>query len=199
MADAAEEIGGLPDRAIRLKWPNDLVIETADGAVPLAPAVATEVRKVAGVLGESSGLGTDDPRVIVGIGLNTDWPPDGFPPALRDSITSLRAASHGRRIDHDALLDGFLARIEVRLEALRGGRFDVADWRDRQLTTGRDVELIAPDGASSEIARAVGVDANSGALVLADDRAPDRERHVLVGEIRHVRLAATGQSVPTRV
>ncbi|HKB27516.1 MAG TPA: hypothetical protein VKC59_00680, partial [Candidatus Limnocylindrales bacterium] len=28
MADAAEAVAGLPDRAIRLKWPNDLVVES---------------------------------------------------------------------------------------------------------------------------------------------------------------------------
>ena len=56
MADAAEEVAGLADGAVRLKWPNDLVIETAgEGA-----------RKLAGVLGETDGLGTDDPRVVVG-------------------------------------------------------------------------------------------------------------------------------------
>ena len=27
MADAAEDVAGLRDRAVRLKWPNDLVIE----------------------------------------------------------------------------------------------------------------------------------------------------------------------------
>ena len=82
-------------------------------------------------------------------------------------MTSLREASRGRPIDHDALLDAFLARLEVRIEALRGGRFDVADWAERQLTTGRDVELIAPDGAVTTV-RALGVDAATGALVVED-------------------------------
>jgi BirA family biotin operon repressor/biotin-[acetyl-CoA-carboxylase] ligase len=187
MADAAEEVAGLPDRAIRLKWPNDLVIETDGLAPPLAPRVATEVRKVAGVLGESEGLGTDDPRVVVGIGVDTDWPAELFPPELAGSMTSLREASGGRPIDHVALLDAFLSRIEVRVEALRAGRFDVADWTERQLTTGRDVELVAPDGTAS-VTRALGVDAASGALVIADPSAPDGERPVVVGEIRHVRV-----------
>ena len=57
MADAAEEVAGLGDHVIRLKWPNDLVIETVDGSVPVAPQVATEVRKLAGVLGETAGPG----------------------------------------------------------------------------------------------------------------------------------------------
>ena len=187
MADAAEEIAGLPDGAIRLKWPNDLVAETVEGAVPLPPEVPTEVRKLAGVLGETAGLGGDDPRVVVGLGLNTDWSAADFPPELASTMTSLREASHGRPIDHVALLDAFLGRLEVRIEALRGGRFDIADWTSRQLTTGREVDLIAPDGSAHTV-RALGVDSASGALVVADATAPDRERLVVVGEIRHVRL-----------
>jgi len=188
MADAAEEAAGLPDGAIRLKWPNDLVMETHDGpAIPVAPERATEVRKLAGVLGETEGLGSDDPRVVVGIGLNSDWAATAFPPDLAGSMTSLREASHGRPIDHGTLLEGFLGRLEVRIEALRGGRFDVADWTGRQLTTGRDVDLVAPDGSVSTV-RAVGVDVSSGALMVDDPAAPDGERSIVVGEIRHARV-----------
>lgn len=193
MADAAEEVAGLPDRAIRLKWPNDLVIETVGLAVPIAPQVATEVRKVAGVLGESEGLGSDDPRVVIGLGLDTDWAAADFPADLAATMTSLREASHGRPIDHVALLDAFLGRLEVRLEALRGGRFDIADWAGRQLTTGRQVMLIDPAGAGTTV-QALGVDAASGALVVEDPTSPDGERLVVVGEIRHVRLAGTPPS-----
>ena len=114
-------------------------------------------------------------------------------------MTSLREASSGRPIDHAALLDAFLGRLEVRAEALRRGRFDVADWTGRQLTTGRDVELVAPDG-SVESVRALGVDVSSGALVV-DGQGGDAadERHVLVGEVRHVRLASTGSVTPAGV
>lgn len=188
MADAAEEVAGLPDRAIRLKWPNDLVAETVGTAVPMAPDVPTDVRKLAGILGETSGLGSDDPRVVVGLGLNSDWAAADFPADLAATMTSLREASHGRPIDHVALLDAFLGRLEVRIEALRGGRFDVADWTDRQITTGREVDLIAPDG-SVQTVRALGVDTASGALVVEDSSMASGERLVVVGEIRRVRLA----------
>ncbi len=180
MADAAEEVAGLPDRMIRLKWPNDLVVE--DGS----PA-AGGMRKVAGVLGETSGLGSDDPRVVVGIGLNADWAAADFPPGLADTMTSLREASHGRPIDAIALHEAFTGRLEARIEALRGGRFDVADWTDRQLTTGRSVRIEGPDGVSADH-RALGVDSLTGALVVADPATPEGERQVVVGEIRHVRL-----------
>ena len=130
MADAAEEVAGLPDRTIRLKWPNDLVVE--DGRRPRAGCARSRASSA-----RPTGLGTDDPRVVVGIGLNADWAAADFPPELADTMTSLREASHGRPIDAIALHDGVHRPPEARVEALRGGRFDVADWTDRQLTTGR--------------------------------------------------------------
>lgn len=200
MADAAEEAAGLAEHAIRLKWPNDMVVEdsvdpadafrAAEAGLPMPePDPASPgYRKLAGVLGETSGLGTPEPTVIVGIGLNADWPAAEFPPELAAGMTSLREASHGRPVDLMALFDGFLSRLEVRVESLRGGRFDVADWRARQFVVGRDVRLERPDG-TDEVVRAVGVDARTGALVVVDAAAPGGERHVLGGEIRHLRLA----------
>ncbi len=183
MADAAEEVAGLADGAIRLKWPNDLVVE-GEGTAADAPGV----RKLAGLLGETDGLGTGDPRVVVGLGINADWRAATFPPELADAMTSLREASHGRLVDLALLLDAFLGRMEARVEALRGGRFDVADWQDRQLTTGRIVRLERPEGG--ETVRALGVDVSTGALIVEDVTAPAGERQVIVGEVSTVRLAA---------
>jgi BirA family biotin operon repressor/biotin-[acetyl-CoA-carboxylase] ligase len=184
MAEAAEHVAGLPERTIRLKWPNDLALDTTDG-----------VRKLAGVLGETDGLGGPDPRAIIGLGLNTDWAADDFPPDLAESMISLRELSSRRTIDHETLLDAFLRRLEASLAALRSGRFELVAWADRQLTSGRHVELIAPGGAVTTV-QARGVDPDTGALVVEDGSVPSGERHVVVGEIRHVRVSAgTGAGV----
>jgi BirA family biotin operon repressor/biotin-[acetyl-CoA-carboxylase] ligase len=188
MADAAEEVAGLADRAICLKWPNDLVVETIGPAAPHPPQAATEVRKLAGLLGETSGLGGTDPRAIIGLGINTDLRANDFPSELAPTMTSLREAAGGRPIDQVELLAAFLGRLEARIEALRGGRFDVADWMGRQLTSGREVDLVRPDGAIDTV-RAIGVHGGTGALVVADPTADDGERQVIVGEIVRVRLA----------
>jgi BirA family biotin operon repressor/biotin-[acetyl-CoA-carboxylase] ligase len=179
MADAAENVTRLPTGSIGLKWPNDLVI-TPDGAT---------VRKLGGVLGETDGLGTDDPRAVVGIGLNADWPEASFPADLRPTMTSLRVAAGDRRIDVEALSVAFLAGLEARIEALHGDRFDAAEWADRQATTGRTIELALPDG-STESLHATGVDGATGALRVRDGRADGPERSIVVGEVVHVRLAA---------
>jgi BirA family biotin operon repressor/biotin-[acetyl-CoA-carboxylase] ligase len=170
MADAAEAVSGLSAGTIRLKWPNDLVIEDR-----------VAIRKVAGVLGESDGLGTDDPRAVIGIGVNGDWPRAGFPAEVAGSMTSLRDVAE-RPIDHQALLEVFLERLEPHVDGLREGRFDGKGWSDRQVTTDRDIDLIGADGARTTV-RATAVDTGSGALVVGD-------RHILVGEIAHVRLTA---------
>jgi len=177
MADAAEEVAGLPDRQIWLKWPNDLYAAGPDN----------QPRKLAGVLGETDGLGGPDPRAVIGIGINADWPADTFPPELAATMTSLREASRGRPIDLPLLLEAFLSRLEVRIEALRAGRFDLAGWTERQLTTGREVELERPDGTRDQ-RRVLGVDAESGGLVVEDTANPTGERVVHVGEVRRVRL-----------
>ena len=178
MADAAEAASGLLAGSIRLKWPNDLVIQSSGG-----------IRKLAGVLGETDGLGGPDPRAVIGLGLNTDWRAAAFPPDLAASMTSLHETGEGRPVDPAALLRAFLEGLERRTAELRAGGFDDDGWAARQLTTGREVDLVGPDGAVTMV-RALGVDAATGGLVVEDRGAPSGRRQVVVGEIRHVRLRA---------
>jgi BirA family transcriptional regulator, biotin operon repressor / biotin---[acetyl-CoA-carboxylase] ligase len=177
MADAAEAVADLPAGSIRLKWPNDLVVDIE----------GIGLRKLAGVLGETDGLGGDDPRAVIGIGVNADWPASEFPPELADTMTSLHEASGGRSIEPTHLLEVFLTSLETGISALRAGEFDAGGWVDRQLTTGRTIRLVGHDGEEESV-RALRSDPDSGALVVADATSPTGERLVVSGEIRHVRL-----------
>jgi BirA family biotin operon repressor/biotin-[acetyl-CoA-carboxylase] ligase len=178
MADAAERTAGLTSGSIRLKWPNDLVAELPEHGVC----------KLAGVLGESEGLGSDDPRVVVGIGVNAGWRRDDFPPEIGASMTSLsELAGHGA-VDRVALAAAFLEVLGPLFEELRAGGFAAGAWLARQLTNGRLVRLERPDG-TVETLRAVGADPSTGALLVRSPEAPDEIRSVLVGEIRHLRVA----------
>jgi BirA family transcriptional regulator, biotin operon repressor / biotin---[acetyl-CoA-carboxylase] ligase len=191
MAEAAEEVAALPGGTIRLKWPNDLAAE--DGGV--ADPRRGTLRKLAGVLGETDGLGSGDPRAIIGLGINVGWPAATFPPELAPTMTSLDELCGRRSIDRDALLDAFTRHLRRTVPRLRDGRFETADWAARQLTTGRDVHLEHPDG-SRETVSAIGVDAESGGLIVA--AAGGRpQRSILSGEIRHVRLGSTDTSTGT--
>jgi len=179
MAEAAERQAGLEPGTIRLKWPNALVIET------------DAVRKVAGVLGETEGLGTAEPLAVVGIGVNAGWDRAAFPAEIADDMTSLSDAAgvDAKAIDREALLTAFLAALERGVDALRRGEFAAEAWTERQLTNGRPVRLERPDG-ESETVQALGVDPETGALLVTNPREGTR-RSVLVGEIRHLRLGGS--------
>lgn len=204
MCDAAEDTAGLPLGTVRLKWPNDLAVEVrgphallagvtgaADAAARLAGPV--ELRKLAGILGESEGLGTAGPQVVVGIGINADWAAADFPAAIAGSMTSLREASGGRPIDREELLAAFLDHLEARLDALRAGFFDLATWTERQALTGWLVTLEGTGDGTGEV-EAVGVDAATGALIVqgTGDAATSGERLVHAGDVVRVRLAGSG-------
>lgn len=173
MAEAAEDLIGAPGGSIRLKWPNDLVVDDRGS-----------VRKLGGVLGETDGLGGAAPRAVIGIGVNVGWAEVDFPADLRSTMTSLGEIA-GRPIDRELLLGGFLERLESHVEALRAERFALLAWSERQATTGLDVTLAWPDG-EQQIRRALGVDEATGALVVAD--VDHGHRLVLTGEVVHVRL-----------
>jgi biotin-(acetyl-CoA carboxylase) ligase len=179
MAEAAESLAGLARGSVRLKWPNDLVIEMSDG-----------VRKLGGVLGESEGLGTVDVRAIVGIGVNVDWTTHAVPDDLAPTMTSLGAAS-GKTVDVARLGDAFLDCLAHLAVRLRDGEFPAAAWTARQVTTGRTVVLEMPGGVRRE-ARAEGVDTGSGALLIGPSTIDASPLSVHAADVVHVRLAGPG-------
>ena len=178
MLDAAEEVAGLREGSLRLKWPNDLVAVEAsrDGSV----------RKVAGVLGEARlGSHGEVESAVIGIGMNVDWAEPDFPAELADTMSSLREIAHGRPVDRDALLDAFLSRVEPRYEALAVGRFDASGWSTRQITTGRNVEVAL--GSQGLGGLGLGVDPEAGSLRLR--LADGSERSIDAGDVVRCSLA----------
>ena len=177
MAEACEVAGGLRNGAIHLKWPNDLVI---------IDHVTGEVRKLAGVLGETEGIGTKQASAVIGIGANVDWARERFPAELASTMTSLTDLSPGRLVDREVAIHVFLQRLEGHVTALRKGEFPAETWSHRQLTNGMIVMLDQPDGTAERVV-AEDVDTETGAL-LVRGTSDDRQRPVIVGEIRHLRV-----------
>lgn len=182
MAEAADwavaEVASVPAESVRLKWPNDLVVvDRTTGAA----------RKLAGVLGETDGLATEEPRAVIGIGVNVDWARDDFPADLASAMTSLADVAGGQSIDREALAAAFLERLEPLVEGLRAGTFPADAWRERHLTNGLAVRLTWPDGTETTVT-AVDVDAESGALLIRSLDGSGPLKPVLVGEIRHLRF-----------
>ncbi|GAB4547451.1 MAG: hypothetical protein Tsb0013_07190 [Phycisphaerales bacterium] len=134
-----------PD-TLRIKWPNDLLL---DGS------------KIAGVLCESKPLAPDVRCLLVGVGINADFDADQLPSGTRLPATSLRTAL-GRPIDADTLADR-LARSIVETLNQRSPTLHQSElalliehlaFRDQSITlsrldgtsvTGR-LEGLAPDG-----------------------------------------------------
>ena len=170
MADAIEAVAALP---VRLKWPNDLLING---------------HKVGGILTE---LGLDDDQVgfaVVGIGLNvnvdfgaetTTYAPDEAPDTSQASVSSLTATATslsrelGRDVSRLKLLQQFLINVEARYEALQRGHTPVQEWSRRLETLGRAVTVT--DAGEAITGCAEGVDAD-GALLL---RRPDGQLVVI--------------------
>ena len=144
-----------------LKWPNDLVVGE---------------RKLAGVLAESV-LGSAGvvEAVVVGLGLNVNWPLDArhqWP----DGATSLNAEA-GHSVDRDqllaAVLDG-LSRLDEPTVVHR--------YRDELGTLGRHVRVELADEVL--VGRAVDVRADGALVVALDDGS---RRTVTAGDVVHVR------------
>jgi BirA family biotin operon repressor/biotin-[acetyl-CoA-carboxylase] ligase len=157
-ADACAEVAGV---APALKWPNDLMVDD---------------RKLAGILAEV-GFDRDAPAwVVVGIGVNVNWPAE-LPPELADTATS---ANHvvGHEIDRERLFEVLLARLADRYAALDSV---AAEYRERCATIGRDVRVELPDGHLT--GRAVDVD-DDGHLVVDTCTGV---RTVTAGDVVHVR------------
>jgi BirA family biotin operon repressor/biotin-[acetyl-CoA-carboxylase] ligase len=151
----AEAIGTATGLTVRLKWPNDVLV---DG------------RKLAGILLESRIIA--EPIVVVGIGINLRQ--DTFPAALSAIATSVRLEG-GRPIKRETMLDALLAAFDVwrgRLE--REGFAPLrARWLELAETIGRSVT------AGEHAGVAVDLDGD-GALVLLHAQGMS---HVVAGEL----------------
>jgi len=162
-ADAVRSVG-LP---AAIKWPNDILVER---------------KKVAGVLAELATAGDRLEHVILGVGVNLNVERHALIQALGDAgraATSLREAL-GREVDRNAFATTFLSFVDEWHEVYRSRGPEALQeaWRDRDVLTGRRVEVreeaLAFDG------RALGVDAEGHLLV----EAGGQTRQVVAGEVR---------------
>ncbi|MBI5834470.1 MAG: biotin--[acetyl-CoA-carboxylase] ligase [Armatimonadetes bacterium] len=123
---AARAAGSVSGRPVRLKWPNDVLL---DG------------KKVGGILTEVH-AGNGGNAAIVGVGINVAQQADDFPPELLPLATSLSLGA-----GHAVALDDVLAALNRELEEIytglvRGGH-DVVQraWRQLDDTLGRQVHV----------------------------------------------------------
>jgi len=125
-------IHDLTKLAVRLKWPNDvLVVRNGNG------------RKLAGILVEAIGGSSAGTRlVVVGVGVNVNIPIETFPQDLRPTATSLLIET-GRSVERARLLASLLAKMEVLYDQLcdQGPEGIAAAYRKSCDTIGRRVRI----------------------------------------------------------
>ena len=162
--DAVQEEGAEP----AIKWPNDILAGK---------------KKVAGILAESAVSEDRVNFVILGAGVNLNVERETLRSALGpagQNAVSLREAT-GREIDRNAFVARFLTLLDEWFQIYRskGARVILQAWRDRDITTGRRVEVR--EGPEVFDGRAIGVN-TEGCLVVQDSRG--KVRRVTSGEIR---------------
>lgn len=158
--DAARSLVG---GDLRLKWPNDVVAVSADGSW----------RKVAGMLSVAVPARPPSPtRVIVGIGINLGWAPEGGARVVD---------SAGRSPAPREFLDAMLPVVDALVSA--GPTVIHERYRERLDTLGRRVR-VEQAGAEAIVGRAVDVDID-GRIVVLDDCAITHR--LGVGDVVHLR------------
>jgi len=171
--EACRAVAGVP---AQLKWPNDVVVDGDAG-----------VRKLGGILAETLVEGDELAAVVVGLGLNVDWP-SVLPDELADTAVALNhLAGSGVAPDREDVLVALLERLDrwtARiLEPASAGR-DALMGRAREVsaTLGRDVRV----DLGHEVLEGRAVELGPGGeLVVA---LPTGERRpVVVGDVVHVR------------
>ena len=135
-----------------IKWPNDLMIHG---------------RKVAGVLTELSGELDSVRHVSLGIGINANLTAEDFPPALRESATSLRLEL-GRPVDRAALAATLLQELDRAYACISDDRFTALadEWSEHCTTLGRHVSVLT--GNRRIVGLAESLDSEGALLVRTD-------------------------------
>jgi len=152
-AQAIEQVTGL---AVALKWPNDVVIEKSSAVI----------RKLGGILTETSISGEAIEFAVVGLGLNVNVDFGGR--ADLPEATSLMIEL-GHEVDRLAILRALVERFAARYAGMERDERLAADWSARLATLGRQV--VAWRGEESIAGLAEGVDEFGALLIRADDGA----------------------------
>lgn len=165
-AQACQQVAAVD---VGLKWPNDLFVDD---------------RKLAGVLAESSLRAGRVETLVIGIGLNTNWP-EQVPAELAEQAVALNQVA-GREIDRVALAATTIVNFDhelTQLESPDGPEALLARYRQRSATLGRAVRVELATGPL--IGTAVDL-TEDGHLVVEIEGV---RRSFAAADITHLRLA----------
>lgn len=142
---------------MRVKWPNDLVVQQKD-----------VWHKVGGILveGEFDGAGQLT-TAVYGMGLNLNIPANQLPDATTPATSLMMVLQ--RPVEREQLLLTFLDQFEQLYEDMLGGYSPVADWRDKLVTIGQTVTVSRVSDAEPLLGTAVDI-TPSGYLIVKDEQ-----------------------------
>ncbi|PUA33619.1 MAG: biotin--[acetyl-CoA-carboxylase] ligase [Zestosphaera tikiterensis] len=143
----AEALKGLHNVDVKLKWPNDVLLNE---------------KKVAGILIEAKAEADKVRYVLLGVGVNVN---NELPEDLRETAITLKEFL-GKSVDRVPILRGFLKNLDTLYKHLRAGEYDkvIKSWKGLSTTLGRYVKAVTVDGKEI-LGRAVDVDLN-GSLII---------------------------------
>ncbi len=174
VVDAIAEVAGA---GVTLKWPNDVVVQSADGSA----------RKLAGILAEILTSGATVHGVIAGLGLNVSWPIAADIQAAPDELGGAIALDDlvDGQVDRESLAAAIVSHVDVRLSALADkGVPDLhARYHEHSSTIGRRVRVEQVSGAMEGTALALDP---TGALIIDVE---GQQQPVLAGDVIHLRDA----------
>jgi BirA family biotin operon repressor/biotin-[acetyl-CoA-carboxylase] ligase len=164
VADAVAETVA-DESAVEIKWPNDVLLGG---------------RKTCGILSELGAEATRVAYLVLGIGVNLNVDPAGFPEEFRARATSL-SGHLGRPVDRVAFTARLYEALERSLDACAEKGLDgiLPRFEARFRMRGRHVRVLGFDG-SVTAGQVRGIDGD-GSLVLVDDAG--RETRVVAGDV----------------
>ena len=147
-----------------IKWPNDILLQG---------------RKVAGILTESSCDAKRIEFVILGIGVNLNFPREGMPETIRDRATSLMEVG-GKSFSRENFLRRLIQDLDRCYGILEDFGFDAIAprWEAYFALRGRRVRVEMVDEVIS--GTATGIDGDGALLLEAEDGVL---RRVLAGDV----------------
>ncbi len=154
LCEAVEQLCAL---RVALKWPNDLLVP-AHGRWCKAAGMLTEISTEQNMIS----------ALVVGIGINIGWQPQGMVDGrnLTESASSLEAAA-GHAIQRVALFRALIERLDRRYTMLcaNGHEQLFTDWRTRLATLKTEVRIARTKGELVGFVEDVDL---SGALLVRD-------------------------------
>jgi BirA family biotin operon repressor/biotin-[acetyl-CoA-carboxylase] ligase len=146
-----------------LKWPNDVLVNE---------------RKVCGILTEMSGEMERVHYIVMGFGLNANFPLEDLPSEIRSRSTTLRKEM-GEAVERKRLV----ADIMKGFEAVYGEAPSsiIERWKRASSTIGRTVQVVTKKGFVKGLAKDLD---GTGALIVRDDAG--QETTVYSGDCQHL-------------